>query len=82
MDKPFENLSEKEQKIILYGGDDILPFRVMRFGTHRYETKYHKFEGVIPFLEKGTMIPAVNTGVKRLKNIWLQLPVRHAAVQD
>ena len=52
MDKPFENLSEKEQKIILYGGDDILPFRVMRFGTHRYETKYHKFEGVIPFLEK------------------------------
>ena len=52
MDKPFEELSEKEQKIILYGGDDILPFRVMRFGTHRYETKYHRFEGVIPFLEK------------------------------
>lgn len=52
MDKPFEELSEKEQKIILYGGNDILPFKVMRFGTHRYETKYHKFEGVIPFLEK------------------------------
>ncbi|CDE88097.1 TPA: excinuclease ABC subunit UvrA [Candidatus Gastranaerophilales bacterium HUM_20] len=52
MDMPFEELSEKEQKIILYGGDDILPFRVMRFGTHRYETKYHRFEGVIPFLEK------------------------------
>ena len=24
----------------------------MRFGTHHYETKYHRYEGVIPFLEK------------------------------
>jgi excinuclease ABC subunit A len=24
----------------------------MRFGTHRYETKFHRFDGVIPFLEK------------------------------
>lgn len=24
----------------------------MRFGTHRYEDRYHKFLGVIPFLEK------------------------------
>ncbi len=52
MNKPFEDLSEEEQKIILYGHDDILKFTVMRFGTHRYETKYHKFDGVIPFLEK------------------------------
>ncbi len=52
MDKPFEELSEKEQKIILYGGNDIIAFRVKRFGTHRYETKYHQFPGVIPFLEK------------------------------
>ena len=52
LDKPFEDLTEEEQKIILYGGDDIIKFHVMRFGTHRYETKFHKFEGVIPFLEK------------------------------
>ena len=52
MEKPFEELSEKEQKIILYGSDDIVKFTVMRFGTHRYETKYRKFDGVIPFLEK------------------------------
>lgn len=52
MEKPFEDLSEDEQKIILYGHDDIVKFHVMRFGTHRYETKYHKFDGVIPFLEK------------------------------
>lgn len=52
MDKPFEDLSKEEQNIILFGHDDILKFTVMRFGTHRYETKYHKFDGVIPFLEK------------------------------
>ena len=52
LDKPFEDLTEAEQKIILYGGDDIIKFHVMRFGTHRYETKFHKFDGVIPFLEK------------------------------
>ncbi len=52
INKPFEDLSEDEQKIILYGHDDIIKFTVMRFGTHRYETKYHKFDGVIPFLEK------------------------------
>ena len=52
MDKPFEKLSEKEQKIILYGSDDIVKLTVMRFGTHRYETKYRRFEGVIPYLEK------------------------------
>ena len=52
MDKPFEELTEDEQSIILYGGEDILPFRVQKFGTHRYETKYHRYIGVIPFLEK------------------------------
>ena len=52
MDKPFEKLSEKEQKIIFYGSDDIVKLTVMRFGTHRYETKYRRFEGVIPYLEK------------------------------
>lgn len=52
MDKPFEQLSKNEQNIILYGHDDLVKFHVMRFGTHRYEDKYHKFLGVIPFLEK------------------------------
>lgn len=52
MNTPFEDLTEEEQHIILYGGDDLVKFRVMRFGTHRYETKYHRFSGVIPFLEK------------------------------
>ncbi len=52
MDKPFEQLSKDEQNIILYGHDDLVKFHVMRFGTHRYEDKYHKFLGVIPFLEK------------------------------
>ncbi len=52
MDKPFDDLPKAHQDIILYGGDDLMAFRVKRFGTHRYETKYHKFSGVIPFLEK------------------------------
>ena len=52
MDKPFEKLSKNEQNIILYGGNELVKFHVMRFGTHRYEDRYHKFMGVIPFLEK------------------------------
>ncbi len=52
MNKPFEELTKAQQDIILYGGDDIITFRVKKFGTHRYETKYHRFSGVIPFLEK------------------------------
>lgn len=52
MNIPFEDLTKDEQNIILYGGDDIIKFRVQRFGTHYYETKYHRFMGVVPFLEK------------------------------
>lgn len=52
MNIPFEDLTKDEQNIILYGGDDIIKFRVQRFGTHYYETKYHRFVGVVPFLEK------------------------------
>lgn len=52
LDKPFGELPEEQQKIILYGHEDIMKFHVMRFGTHRYETKYRQFEGVIPYLEK------------------------------
>ena len=52
-DKPFEELSEKEQHIILYGsGGELLKIRVQRFGTHSYETRRMPFCGVIPFLEK------------------------------
>ncbi len=53
MDKPFEELTEKEQNIILYGsGNELLKIRVQRFGTHSYETRKTRFCGVIPFLEK------------------------------
>ena len=52
MDKPFNKLPKDEQNIILYGGDDLVKFHVMKFGTHRYEDKYYRFLGVIPFLEK------------------------------
>ena len=52
MDTPFEKLTKDEQNIILYGGDDLVKFHVMKFGTHRYEDKYHRYLGVIPFLEK------------------------------
>ena len=52
LDKPFGELPEEHQKIILYGHEDIMKFHVMRFGTHRYETKFRAFEGVIPYLEK------------------------------
>lgn len=52
MNIPFEDLTKDEQNIILYGGDDIIKFRIQRFGTHYYETKYHRFVGVVPFLEK------------------------------
>ena len=52
MDTPFADLPKEHQHIILYGGDDIVKFHVVKFGTHRYEDRYHKFLGVIPFLEK------------------------------
>ena len=52
LNKPFEELTEKEQKLILYGGDDIINIRVKHFGTNRYENHKMKFWGVIPFLEK------------------------------
>ena len=52
LNKPFEELTEKEQHIILYGGEDIINIRVKHFGTNRYENHKMKFWGVIPFLEK------------------------------
>ncbi len=52
MNKPFGELPEEQQKIILYGGDDLVAFHVKRFGTKRYYTQYHRHIGVIPYLEK------------------------------
>lgn len=52
MEKPFEDLSEEEQKIILYGGNDVITMRVKQFGTSRYENHKNRFVGVIPFLDK------------------------------
>lgn len=52
MNTPFEDLPEEHQKIILYGGDDVVQFHVKRFGTKRYHTQYHRYIGVIPHLEK------------------------------
>ncbi|MFA7658075.1 MAG: excinuclease ABC subunit UvrA [Candidatus Gastranaerophilaceae bacterium] len=51
--KPFEELPEHEQKIILYGSDnDLIKIRVKDFMTRRYETQYTRFSGVIPYLGK------------------------------
>ena len=52
MDAPFENLSKKEQDIILYGSDEAIKLKVKQFGTSRYQTNIQPFVGVIPFLEK------------------------------
>ena len=51
--KPFEELPENEQNIILYGSEnDLIKIRVKDFMTRRYETQYTKFPGVIPYLGK------------------------------
>lgn len=52
MDALFENLSKKEQDIILYGSDEAIKIKVKQFGTSRYQTNIQPFVGVIPFLEK------------------------------
>ncbi|MBQ8168889.1 excinuclease ABC subunit UvrA, partial [bacterium] len=52
MNKPFGELSQEHQDIILYGGDDLVAFHVKRFGTKRYHTQHHRHIGVIPYLEK------------------------------
>lgn len=50
---PFEDLDEREQKIILYGSDnELIKIRVKDFMTRRYETQYTRFSGVIPYLSK------------------------------
>ncbi len=51
--KPFEQLTEQEQNIILYGSEgDIIKVRVKDFMTRRYGTHHMKFPGVVPYLNK------------------------------
>ena len=52
LDTPFQDLSKEHQDIILYGSDNIIRLTVKKFGSHRYQTKYKRFSGVIPFLMK------------------------------
>lgn len=53
LNKPFEELSEDEQNIILHGSEnDLIKIKVKDFMTRRYETQYMRFPGVIPYLEK------------------------------
>src|SRR5574344_1610642 len=52
MDTPFEDLPANKQTIILQGGPDIIKIRTKHFGTQHYETKYQRFIGVVPYLDK------------------------------
>ncbi len=51
-DKPFENLTKSQQDIILYGAPDIIKMKIKGFTSKRYETRYHNYPGVIPYLMK------------------------------
>lgn len=51
--KPFEELPDEHQKIILYGSEnDLVKIRVKDFVTRRYGTHYTRFPGVVNYLEK------------------------------
>ena len=53
IDKPFEDLTEEEQNIILYGsGREIVKLRFKEFGGTRYVTQNRPFMGVIPYFMK------------------------------
>ena len=50
MDTPFEELSEKHQKVILYGsGRESLKLRFKEFGGTRFITQKRPYVGVIPY---------------------------------
>lgn len=51
-DTPFEDLPEEHRNIILYGSDDIIKMKIKGFTSKRYETRYHSYPGVIPYLMK------------------------------
>ncbi len=52
MNIPFKDLPEEDKNIILYGSEDVIKITVKQFGTNRYESRYTKYVGVIPYLEK------------------------------
>lgn len=50
IDTPFEELSEEQQNIILYGsGKEKVKLRFKEFGGTRYITQTRPFEGVVPY---------------------------------
>lgn len=51
-DTPFEDLPKEHQNIILYGSPDIIKMKIKGFTSKRYETRYHSYPGVIPYLMK------------------------------
>ena len=51
-DTPFEDLSKEHQNIILYGSPDIIKMKIKGFTSKRYETRYHSYPGVVPYLMK------------------------------
>ena len=51
-DTPFEKLPKSHQNIILYGSDDVIKMKIKGFTSKRYETRYHNYPGVIPYLMK------------------------------
>ena len=51
-DTPFEKLPKAHQDIILYGSDDVIKMKIKGFTSKRYETRYHNYPGVIPYLMK------------------------------
>ena len=52
MNIPFKDLPEEDKNVILYGSEDVIKITVKQFGTNRYESRYTKYVGVIPYLEK------------------------------
>ena len=53
LDKPFEELTQEEQDIILYGsGREVVKLRFKEFGGTRYVTQNRPFMGVIPYFMK------------------------------
>ncbi|MBE3553552.1 MAG: excinuclease ABC subunit UvrA [Thermicanus sp.] len=50
-DRPFQDLSEEEKKILLYGGEERISFRYTNEFGHTRETAI-RFEGVIPSLAR------------------------------
>lgn len=52
LEKPFQELSQEHQNIILYGSKEAIKIRVKQFGTHRYQNRLMQFPGVIPYMEK------------------------------